>query len=335
MYLKIVFYFLEMKSANHGGVGTTMMGGNESSWDTSGGGKQASSVGGAAAAGVATNYALPDEAEEKLQYAFRMIMDAHRSKTMTSENEVRSLRGTIEELRVANSNLTKKLQSAEREIMDQQHRCQVLQKDNESLAMANRQLLQRCEKYKRIQQTFSEALENSGHEDDLSGFASLTTTSNSGEYRSAIATGASYMPQSSGSGGMTTTSSSSSSAGNSGIVSSVVPAALSSMSPKTVTTGMTASSAAPGPASSSFDSNGKDGKQFFRIVRTRLPFESFNSFLTVIKKLNSHEYTRDVAVEEAKKIFGAENADLLGDFQALISRHISSSSTSGAPATST
>lgn len=271
----------------------------------------------------ATNYSLPDETEEKMQYAFRMMMDAHRSKTMTSENEIRSLRSSIEELRVANANLTKKFQSAEREIMDQQHRAQVLQKENETLAMANRQLLQRCEKYKRIQQTFSEALENSGHEDDLSGFAGLTTT-NSGEYRSTSTTSytSSSLP--------VMTTSSSNSAGSSGVVSSVVPP-LSSMSPKTTAGGgqqpppaavPSAPTNVPAP-SSGFDSNGKDGKQFFRIVRTRLPFESFNSFLTVIKKLNSHEYTRDVAVEEAKKIFGAENADLLGDFQALISRHIS------------
>ncbi len=260
-----------------------------------------------------TNYSLPDESEEKMQYAFRMMMDAHRSKTMTSENEIRSLRASIEELRVANANLTKKFQSAEREIMDQQHRSQVLQKENETLAMANRQLLQRCEKYKRIQQTFSEALENSGHEDDLSGFAGLTTT-NSGEYRPTSTT--SYSSSASLPAVMTTNSS----AGSSGIVSSVVPP-LSSMSPKT-TAGAPATTG-PAQPSSGFDSNGKDGKQFFRIVRTRLPFESFNSFLTVIKKLNSHEYTRDVAVEEAKKIFGAENADLLGDFQALISRHIS------------
>jgi hypothetical protein len=236
------------------------------------------------------------------------------------------MRATVEELRVANANLTKKFQSAEREIMDQQHRCQVLQKENESLAMANRQLLQRCEKYKRIQQTFSEALENSGHEDDLSGFAGLTTT-NSGEYRSVTSsyTSSSLPPPATNS-----------SAGNSGIVSSVVPP-LSSMSPKTTTTTssnpvITATTTSNN--SSGFDSNGKDGKQFFRIVRTRLPFESFNSFLTVIKKLNSHEYTRDVAVEEAKKVFGAENADLLGDFQALISRHISSNGASSAAANS-
>jgi hypothetical protein len=249
---------------------------------------------------------LPDEAEDKIQYAFRMILEAHRGKAMTSETEIRSLRQTMEELKIANANLTKKYAAAEREIMEQQHRNQVLTKDNESLAIANRQLMQRCDKYKRIQQTFSEALENSGHEDDLVvNPTSISQTSIlSGEYRPAFA--------SLSSSGTTPTPA----------VSLVVAAPpLASMSPKT----SGGQQEKPAASSNSFDSNGKDGKQFFRVVRTRLPFESFNAFLSIIKKLNAHEFTREVAVEEAKKIFGSENMDLLGDFQSLISRHISSS----------
>lgn len=251
-----------------------------------------------------------DETEDKIQYAFRMILEAHRGRSMTSDNEIRSLRQTIEELKSANSNLTKKYAAAEREIMEQQHRNQVLSKDNETLAMTNRQLLQRCEKYKRIQQTFSEALENSGHEDDLPSMPTITSS----EYRS-TAFSSSSLPTPSA---LTT------------MPSSAAPPPVSHMSPKTThapversNSNGTSSAAAPSGATTSFDSNGKDGKQFFRVVRTRLPFESFNSFLSIIKKLNSHEYSREVAVEEAKKIFGQENQDLLGDFQALISRHIS------------
>jgi hypothetical protein len=170
------------------------------------------------------------------------------------------------------------------------------------MAVANRQLVQRCEKYKRIQQTFSEALENSGHEEDIGVVNNATILS--GEYRPTFTTSVVA-------GG-----------GTSSLQPTPTPAAaapipsLSSMSPKTTTVAEKANS---------FDSNGKDGKQFFRVVRTRLPFESFNAFLSIIKKLNAHEFTREAAVEEAKKIFGSDNMDLLGDFQALISRHISSS----------
>ena len=251
---------------------------------------------------ISTGLLVDDSSDEKLQYAFRMILEVYRGKSMTNENEIRALKQTVEELKIANSNLTKKFQSAEREIMEQQHRNSVLVKDNESLAMANRQLIQRCDKYKRIQQTFSEALENSGHEDDHN----MQTTFAS-EYRPNF--------------GTTPTPVSSLPVMSVGTVSQAAPPIHHHMSPpkmQQATVGATnATSAANG-----FDSSGKDGKQFFRVVRTRLPFESFNAFLTVIKKLNNHEFSRDVAVEEAKKIFGPENQDLLGDFQAIITRHI-------------
>ena len=249
-----------------------------------------------------TSYGMPDESEEKIQYGFRLILEAHRGRTLTSDNEVRSLRQSIEELKAANAALSKKCAASEREIMEQQHRNQMLTKDNENLAMANRQLLQRVEKYKRIQQTFSEALENSGHEEDLTPMAMM-----SGEYRAPVAP-PTFTP-----------TAALSAVAPPPVQTSIPPANPMQMSPKT-----TAAAERPASGGGKFDSAGKDGKQFFRVVRTRLPFESFNAFLTIIKKLNAHEYTRESAVEEAKKIFGNDNQDLLGDFQALISRHISS-----------
>jgi len=320
------YFLFNMKSGNAGNGATAAV--ESSSWDKG----VPPATGG---------YGMPDESEEKLQYAFRMILEVHRGRASTNENEIRALRQSIEELRIANTNLTKKLQSAEREIMEQQHRNQVLVKDNENLAIANRQLLQRCEKYKRIQQTFSEALENSGHDEEipLAAFsAGVTATTSSGEFRSAYSTtGLGSMSLSPKGASMLGTSSSTlsfpMSAGPSSAAASAVPtASLAAPSSSGANNSLQSSSNSAGNnnavSGGGFDSNGKDGKQFFRVVRTRLPFESFNAFLTVIKKLNSHEYTRDVAVEEAKKIFGPENSDLLGDFQALISRHISAASNS-------
>ena len=255
---------------------------------------------------TSSTYGIPDEAEDKIQYAFRMILEAHRGRTMTNDNEIRSLRQTIEELKVANANLTKKYAAAEREIMEQQHRNQVLSKDNDNLAMANRQLLQRCEKYKRIQQTFSEALENSGHEDDLPPMPTISSDYSRPTFTS------------------TNLSSSAAPIGHlSPKTMSAAPIERNNSNGSTSGIAQQPSAVAPQPVASSFDSNGKDGKQFFRIVRTRLPFESFTNFLNIIKKLNAHEHTRESALEEAKKIFGTENQDLLGDFQSLISRHTS------------
>jgi hypothetical protein len=246
------------------------------------------------------NYGIPDESEEKIQYGFRLILEAHRARSLTSDNEVRSLRQTIEELKAANAALNKKCSAAEREIMEQQHRNQLLTKDNENLSVTNRQLLQRVDKYKRLQQTFSEALENSGHEEDITPVALM-----SGEYRAPP-------PISIGNYGSSSTT------------SLPTPTALASVVPPMQMSPKTAAAERPASGGGKFDSAGKDGKQFFRVVRTRMAFESFNAFLGIIKKLNNHEFSRETAVEEARKIFGPDNQDLLSDFQALISRHISS-----------
>ena len=70
------------------------------------------------------------------------------------------------------------------------------------------------------------------------------------------------------------------------------------------------------------DGDGVDGKDFFKHVRTRLSYESFNSFLASIKKLNSHQNTRDETLAEAKNIFGLKDTDLYSQFEKLLSRHV-------------
>jgi len=76
-----------------------------------------------------------------------------------------------------------------------------------------------------------------------------------------------------------------------------------------------------GSALSPAGAGGVDGKQFFRQARSRLSYEAFNAFLANIKKLNSHQQSRDETLEEARKLFGTEHADLYHDFQALLNRH--------------
>ena len=68
--------------------------------------------------------------------------------------------------------------------------------------------------------------------------------------------------------------------------------------------------------------DGVDGKDFFKHVRTRLSYESFNSFLASIKKLNSHQNTREETLAEAKNIFGLKDTDLYSQFEKLLSRHV-------------
>ena len=64
-----------------------------------------------------------------------------------------------------------------------------------------------------------------------------------------------------------------------------------------------------------------DGKDFFRVARQRLSYDEFNRFLASIKLLNDHTQSRDVTLEQARRIFGAENHDLYEDFRSLLAHH--------------
>ncbi|XP_043688737.1 uncharacterized protein At4g15545-like isoform X2 [Telopea speciosissima] len=63
-----------------------------------------------------------------------------------------------------------------------------------------------------------------------------------------------------------------------------------------------------------------DGKEFFRLARTRLSYEQFKAFLANIKELNAHKQSREETLEKAEEIFGTDNKDLYLSFQGLINR---------------
>ena len=64
-----------------------------------------------------------------------------------------------------------------------------------------------------------------------------------------------------------------------------------------------------------------DGKDFFRLARSRLSYEQFNQFLANIKSLNDHTQSRDATLERARQIFGPGNEDLFISFRALLAHH--------------
>jgi len=66
-----------------------------------------------------------------------------------------------------------------------------------------------------------------------------------------------------------------------------------------------------------------EGKDFFKQARARLSYEQFALFLDNIKQLNAGTKTREVTLERARSIFGADNPDLYASFESLLSRHLS------------
>jgi hypothetical protein len=65
-----------------------------------------------------------------------------------------------------------------------------------------------------------------------------------------------------------------------------------------------------------------DGKEFFRLARTRLSYEQFGAFLTIIKELNSHKQSKEETLKKAQQIFGSENRDLYLSFYSLLNRNM-------------
>ncbi|XP_022986005.1 uncharacterized protein At4g15545-like [Cucurbita maxima] len=65
-----------------------------------------------------------------------------------------------------------------------------------------------------------------------------------------------------------------------------------------------------------------DGKEFFRLARSRLSYEQFSAFLSNIKELNSQKQTREETLRKAEEIFGTDNKDLFLSFQGLLNRNI-------------
>ncbi|GAB4836668.1 hypothetical protein Ancab_001579 [Ancistrocladus abbreviatus] len=64
-----------------------------------------------------------------------------------------------------------------------------------------------------------------------------------------------------------------------------------------------------------------DGKEFFRLARSRLSYEQFSAFLANIKELNAQKQSREETLKKAEEIFGADNKDLYLSFQGLLNRN--------------
>merc|ERR1719487_2103510 len=113
------------------------------------------------------------------------------------------------------------------------------------------------------------------------------------------------------------------------IQSSASPTAIPSMggslmpgsTPPAGIMGMESSSSGAARAGAPTSPTAIDGKQFFRQARSRLSYEAFNAFLANIKRLNNHQQSREETLEEARRLFGTEHADLFAGFQTLLNRH--------------
>ncbi|CAL9095053.1 unnamed protein product [Musa acuminata var. zebrina] len=62
------------------------------------------------------------------------------------------------------------------------------------------------------------------------------------------------------------------------------------------------------------------GKEIFRQARSRLSYEQFAAFLTIVKEFNAQRQSRKETLAKAEEIFGTEHKDLYISFQSLLNR---------------
>lgn len=254
---------------------------------------------------------LPEQHEDQLQLAFRIIDNSFKSKVHSMEHEIRTLRLTTEDSAQQMAGLKKKNSNLECELMESHQRSQQLAEENKELfktvSQLKKQILRLEELKKKVMSSLTD--EESQSQDDTTAVVYM-----SDDYlRSAVPITSNLDAQTRNSMpthiSMQNSFSSSPGAGPSG------------GSPSMRITSPDRGAQEGGRATSPSGSSQVDGRMFFRTARRRLSYEAFNAFLSNIKRLNNHQQTRDETLEEAKKIFGPEHDDLYRDFVLLLNRH--------------
>jgi len=240
---------------------------------------------------------LPEQHEDQLALGFRIIQNSYKNKVHTLEQELKGLRLQNDEVRNQSSTLQKKNSALEVELVESHQRAQQLAEENKELFKTVQQLRKRIvvlEDLKRKVQlsmqdeASSEAIQDTNmylSDDYLKGSAPLTASSMNAD----------LMPQR-------------------------PPQQPMYASPQIPQQSYTQ----PAPAASPASPSGQpvvEGKQFFRMARSQLSYEAFNEFLANIKRLNNQQQTREETLDEARRIFGPNLANLANDFEQLLNRH--------------
>eukprot|EP00931_Biecheleriopsis_adriatica_P120209 TRINITY_DN95333_c0_g1_i1.p1 TRINITY_DN95333_c0_g1~~TRINITY_DN95333_c0_g1_i1.p1 ORF type:complete len:319 (-),score=68.95 TRINITY_DN95333_c0_g1_i1:74-913(-) len=261
---------------------------------------------------------LPQEHDDQLKLGFKMIENAYTSKVQALEHELRGLQLSYQQQKEQAAELQRKNSSLEVEIVQGHQKVQQLGEENKELfkqvQQMRRQLVRLEGIKKKVEESIKEeALENGEdsrlymRDDYLQGATPLTYSSmQGGEFSGLGAMGSNFRP------------------------SATAPVAHGQPEAYRPGAGTAASwdaqaapSAPPPPMLMEPTATGApiDGKQFFRQARNSLSYEAFNDFLANIKRLNNSQQSREVTLEEARKIFGPEQQHLYQEFEQLLNRH--------------
>jgi hypothetical protein len=236
---------------------------------------------------------LPQDHNEQHELGRKIMHAAFHGHKSKMEGELRSLRAQVEEQREKLTALQKKNSNLEVELVESHQRSQQLAEENKELFKTVGSLRKQIGRLEHLKAAVMSSIQDDTEKeaeigetrafmsDEYLQAATPLTTQSMGFGGGGMATPGAFTPkQQAGFGG-----------GNAG-------GGLAQPSPQTVSS--------------------QDGKQFFRQARQRLPQESFNAFLTSIKRLNNQLMSREDTLAEARQLFGPQNDDLYYQFENLL-----------------
>lgn len=251
---------------------------------------------------------LPQNHEDQLQLGIRIITSAFTGRMRSLEQEIAGLKFTNEEQRHKVTLMSKKSSSLEMELVECQQRSHQLQEENKELFKTVETLRKQISRLDNLKAAVLSSIQEESMQDDsidgsrvlmneeyLRNATPVTASQYGRDQQSTImAQPTQRLAQVRSFGGQM---SQDNQRGDSG--------------------------AAVGSPGNQTDPTSPiiDGKAFFRHARGQLSYESFNSFLASIKRLNNQQQTREETLEEASRIFGPNHTELYKDFEALLTRH--------------
>ncbi|CEL92652.1 unnamed protein product [Vitrella brassicaformis CCMP3155] len=242
---------------------------------------------------------LPADPEEQLALGFRIISNAYKSRVQNLDNELRNLKGLVDEKAGAISALQKKNSMLEVELLETRQRCDAMTEENKHLVATIKKLHRDIQRLESLRKAVLTSLQD----DNTIQTEAILSKEYYGEDHHLDMAAPLTMSEMRGGGEGTRVEMSKSSPAQPG-------AQL-----RTEGAGGDFLGAATGGGSL------VDGKQFFRDARARMTYEHFNQFLTAIKRLNNHTQTREETLATAEQLFGESNKDLFDQFTKLLNRH--------------
>jgi len=246
---------------------------------------------------------LPQDHEEQHQLGHRIIHAAFQGHKAKLETEVRGLKMQVEEQREKLAAMQKKNSSLEVELVESHQRSQQLAEENKELFKTVGSLRKQIGRLEHLKAAVLSSIQDDAEKEaeigDTRGFMSDA-----------------YLHQA--------TPLTSHALGMGGGMQTPAYQEQQFMSPKQPqmmqSGGMGGGGGAMGgpPQAPSPTEAPVDGKAFFRQARGRLAQESFNQFLSAIKRLNNQQQSREETLAEARQLFGPDNSDLYFSFENLL-----------------